>query len=438
MVRLYIFVIILGFFICPDFLLAENSASQKSQYVHYQVKPGDTLSNIFRRLHLEPIWGPESYIEKTIKLNRKNKTWNQQTNHLATQQVIQLPIVVGDPKYRYYRYQNKNFLLLSKPSVIAKKITPKTQKKAVKKTIKRKLASPKRISSDKIENFSFQYSCPSERTYKDISQFLANNKQHMKNMKVSFRCGGKHKDVRKESFLRSASSVSHEDVLEPIKLKPWMMSYAQSVTYEGDDPTESSFFFPSVGYNSISYTEGDSIDTHFGNLFISFRYRNILVRPSWHVDFEIKYGLLDLANEIENSQAQLLDIDLRLGRSLPLFSEPWRLTLFAGAFYSQMFVKDQLYGYKGVYYPQLYPELRRLFRSGSSLSVYLKYMPTGQQFLSASSGEQAFTFGAQYNFEFQGANLFLNVNHGNLKFTSGTGNTPVEVIQQNIAVGGGF
>ena len=63
---------------------------------------------------------------------------------------------------------------------------------------------------------------------------------------------------------------------------------------------------------------------------------------------------------------------LRLGRGFKIFNEPWHFTLFGGALYTQMLVSDNLYGYKGTYYPQLYPEVRRLFKSGDSAQVLCK------------------------------------------------------------------
>jgi len=103
-----------------------------------------------------------------------------------------------------------------------------------------------------------------------------------------------------------------------------------------------------------------------------------------------------------------------------------------------MFVKGDLYGYKGVYHPQLYPELRRIFSSGESINIYAKYMLTGKDFFSFVSADNSFNIGAQYNFDLFNKDVFIKFDYFDLKFTSDDNKTPVETNKYYIGLGMGF
>ena len=51
---------------------------QNNEMLMYQVQPGDHLAEILRSMGLEPLWGPNGYVQRTIEIN-KLKTPNQLT-----------------------------------------------------------------------------------------------------------------------------------------------------------------------------------------------------------------------------------------------------------------------------------------------------------------------------------------------------------------------
>ena len=414
-------------YICITFLFIASAAHAQAltpfqdENAQYKVKVGDTLSNIFRRLKIYPIWTPNGSIEKTIKLNAHDPVLIKDRHKLEPDRVISLPIKNGDTRFKY----NKNGLLVLEP-FRGDSYPHKKRKK------RRQISSQK---TNKIKNLNFEYDCAlanSNNIYRNLGTIINWHQSKIENLNVQFKCNNKANKIQQ---VREPALYKEKD----FKIKPWMMSFApqtqSSSSQLSGQNKRKSFFFPSIGYNTVSYSEG-TFNNSFTNAFVAFRYRQIIKKPYWHIDSEIKYGALSLSNDYLNSEAQVLDIDLRAGRSIQLFDEPWNFTLFAGAFYTQMLVKDDLYGYKGTFYPQIYPEVRRLFSSGDSLNLFFKYMPTGKNFFDLN-GNAALTLGAQYNTDFLEKDLFFNVNYSTLEFES-TSNINVEINQTSLGIGAGF
>lgn len=280
------------------------------------------------------------------------------------------------------------------------------------------------IVGKRLDNFNLVYNCNQynkEYIYKKAREFLAKNRHYFKNMNLVFKC---------------------EDGPSKAKLRPWMMSFDNEDSSKGRHPSsinkKDSFLFPAIGYSSIDYSEGSNIHTSFTNIFTAVDFRKNIFPPRWHIDAGIKYGVSSSKSSINESEARLLDIDLRVGYSFPILKEPWRFTLFAGGYYTQMFVTDDRFGYKGTYYPQLYPELRRLLNSGDAISIYLKYVLTGKDLFSFASNERAVTIGGRYYTDFEGLNTFIGANYSDLGFTSDDRNTQVNLIQYNLSLGVAF
>ena len=51
--------------------------------------------------------------------------------------------------------------------------------------------------------------------------------------------------------------------------------------------------------------------------------------------------------------------------------------LMGGIYTTAMFVQNNAFGYQTLIYPQIYPSIRRLYKSGETLNVYIKIMPLG-------------------------------------------------------------
>lgn len=368
-----------------------------SSYVKYKVKQGETLPKIFLRLRLKPILSENGYVQKTMKLNPRLKN----PEEIRPGTVLVLPIHIND---RDFSYDPKDMTV------------SRTVESVDLEYVDREKFPPPKPQMGKL---TFQFDCRRQNdpeVHSTVSKLLQENQHLAEEVHVKFICPDQVID-------------------KEVKIKPWMLSYSKNATDEKGKSLETfhkkSFFFPYVGYGMASYQEGSTFMTEFSNLFVGLHYRQVIDRSIWHVDANIQYGAMTLSNEVENSDVAMLEGDLRVGLGLPIFPEPWRFTLFAGTYYSQMLVTGNLYGYKGTYYPQVYPELRRVFDDSSVLSMSVKYVPTGQ-------GGSVVSLGTRYNFEIFGLDMFVNTTYSDFNFNSTDNGTAVKIKQYNFSLGVGF
>ncbi len=381
-------------------------------YVSYRIQPGDTLSNIFRRLKVQPIWGVDGYIDKTDKINQKMGNTISKLDQITPQRIIQLPFKKNDSRLQL---DTNGFLILKPLSKISK---------AKKHTSNRKPSGRLPLKRE----LQVVYDCSrynDSKAYEMAQKVIDQNRLKYNSISLNFQCS--------EDY----------DYGGPYDLKPWMIdldseSKNSKKTRTPSSLEKNSYFFPSIGYSTIHYTEGSAVDTEFKNVFASLNYRNLLFPPKWHIDAEAKIGVMASKSDVESAEARMLDIDLRIGYSFPLFDEPWRFTLFGGAYYTQMFVTDNQFGYQGTYYPQLYPEIRRVFHSGDVFIGYMKFVPTSREFLSLEENYRSITYGLTYHTDIFEQDVFFNLNYLDFKFRSQEDTADVSIKQYNLGIGVAF
>lgn len=380
-----------------------TAASTVQTYSKYHTQPGITISNILRRLHLYPLWGEKGYVKKVLALNSSNMHTGDLFK-LKSGVDIYLPVVNNHPAYKY----NKNgYIILPEPDEEIR--YPATEKNSI-----------------PLEKLSLIYPCNTyldSQVYNKVESLIDSKSGKIREVVVDFRCD-------------DTSNV------KPYSVLPWMHTYNENRKIAGDSEEEKQqqtyYFFPYIGKGDVTYKEGPTFSTEFEHYYLGLQYRQIIPDSTWHIDTSASYTIKNKSTDYASSDPKILDIDFRVGKSFHLFNEPWHFTLFAGAYYTQMFVKDNLYGYKGTYYTQFYPELRRVFKSGNALTFYVKYVPTAKDFLSSKTGERSIEYGSSYFYRTDSMPLMFKLHFLDFQFNSEKTNTDVKIKQFNFSIGTGF
>jgi hypothetical protein len=139
-----------------------------------------------------------------------------------------------------------------------------------------------------------------------------------------------------------------------------------------------------LGYSSISLKQTGVSDFSETALTLKVAYQVLLFPPHWDLGISTFFTALPISTNQSGINARFLGVNLRLGYKLPFVAEPWQVYLFAGGYYTTMFVTQDSFGYQNELGPQFYPTVRRYFKNGDGVSAYLKYSPV-------TSGSQAFT-----------------------------------------------
>lgn len=184
-------------------------------------------------------------------------------------------------------------------------------------------------------------------------------------------------------------------------------------------PRRPSFLLAGVGLTQRTYKEGTTTDTKARSADIKLWYQNVIWPQVFHVDAQVQMTGVFISND-STSEIRFLEGSLQVGYALPFVSEPYRLSIMAGGAYSTMFVTGNAFGYDSLLYPQVYPELRRLFKSGDTLTLAVKYMP-----LSTSGSEQR-AMAAQLRWAYptaSGRPLFFDVTYTDTKHSIDTSTT---------------
>jgi hypothetical protein len=162
------------------------------------------------------------------------------------------------------------------------------------------------------------------------------------------------------------------------------------------------FINAGLGFTSVAYQETNiSGPQTFSSIVATPKISAILIMPSpvWSLGFTAYVTALQLKSSL-NATARFLGLNARAGYRVPFLPEPWQLTLMAGYYYTTMFVTPATFGYRHVGGPQLFPTVKRAFKTGDFASAYFKYSPiaNGVSLLGPSNRE----IGAGFSYTFAG------------------------------------
>ncbi len=161
-----------------------------------------------------------------------------------------------------------------------------------------------------------------------------------------------------------------------------------------------------LGVTSISYAETNITGSeNFSSIVLSPKISAILILPSpvWSLGFSAYATALQLTSSRDVS-ARFLGLNARAGYRVPFLPEPWQLTLMAGYYYTTMFVKPASFGYRNVGGPQLFPTVRRAFKTGDFASAYFKYSPIANGVSLLGPTNREIGTGVSYTFSGRRAN----------------------------------
>jgi hypothetical protein len=194
-------------------------------------------------------------------------------------------------------------------------------------------------------------------------------------------------------------------------------------------PPKTTFFTPELGMSFISYS-----DTRIPNVSLlaataKAAYTTLLLPPRWDFGASAYLTLLPFPSSAPSTM-RFLGVNARMGYVVPSLSDPWRLSIMGGLYYTTMFVSPATFGFVNMAGPQLFPVLRRGFRNRDSAYAYLKFSPVtdGTRFLALYNRE--FALGAGFTRPLEGghsiaatidlASLALQIQHVSITSTSVT------------------
>jgi len=139
--------------------------------------------------------------------------------------------------------------------------------------------------------------------------------------------------------------------------------------------------FISVGVGTTRYVYNQTTLPEFSSWLLTAKanYNYHLYPTNWDVSLSGFFSLVPLDQSL--IVARTLGLNLRIGYTLESVKAPWRLTLLTGAYYTTMFVTNDLFGFKNLSGPQFYPVLRRKLSSKDELYAYAKFAPVSASFI---------------------------------------------------------
>jgi len=174
----------------------------------------------------------------------------------------------------------------------------------------------------------------------------------------------------------------------------------------------------SLGYTTISYKQNEVPAISESAVTAKAQFLYFLVPGQWDLGGSIFTNVFAMAPTPDISTIKFLGINARVGHTLPYLSDPWRLSLMMGFYYNTMSVNPQLFGYKNVFGPQVFPLLMRKFKRKDSAIAYAKFSPITSGFSPLSPSNRELAAGAGWiHILPSGHTITLNVDTSNLQLT---------------------
>ena len=189
-----------------------------------------------------------------------------------------------------------------------------------------------------------------------------------------------------------------------------------------------------LGITSLSFKEAGIADYSSTNLTLKAG-MNYHFPSAWIIGLS-GYATLSQLKKSTDVSVRYFGLNARLGYQFPSVSN-WTFTLYGGAYYSTMFVTNNVFGFKNLAGPQIYPELRKSFNNGSAIIVYVKFCPVSEGVTTFSTTNREVAAGAAYLHPlFSGHPISLSIDYSNIYFTASPLITQTSSI--TISLGYGF
>lgn len=196
-------------------------------------------------------------------------------------------------------------------------------------------------------------------------------------------------------------------------------------------------FLASLGPTYLSYSQ-----TRIGE-FTSFgmTLKVSALKPipgsRWDVGASGFVTALPFGTHLPDASLRFLGLNLRAGYSIPGVSEPWKVSVLGGLYYTTTFVTGDRFGFKNMAGPQIFPTGRRFFSRGDSVSGYLKLSPVSDSFSFHSLANREVAAGMAWVRPIRGGrSLSLSVDLANIRVVSEI--STVSVTSASLGLGFGF
>ena len=94
--------------------------------------------------------------------------------------------------------------------------------------------------------------------------------------------------------------------------------------------------------------------------------------------------------------ARYFGFNTRIGYVLPQFDPKWFISLYGGWYYTTMMVTGDVFGFKNLSGPQIYPTVRRVLDNNDVIAVYFKFSPISSSFSLLKLSDREIAGGVAY------------------------------------------
>ncbi len=168
------------------------------------------------------------------------------------------------------------------------------------------------------------------------------------------------------SFKIHAVSPTGKVVVETVLIE--VPRWKNIMKKERQNIKKRAYFVTSLGYSTYSYKETNIDQSNLTFTNLRFDYQS----PFWNISTTARYSIYPIGSNNSDKKLRFIDIDLRSGYTLPFVPFPWKFSLLAGVFYSNMIDNKKTIGYKDLIGMEFYPTVQKIYRKGHIASLYCK------------------------------------------------------------------
>jgi hypothetical protein len=192
-------------------------------------------------------------------------------------------------------------------------------------------------------------------------------------------------------------AVGPQGALETLNVEVLAPCYAVAAAKTDVDSGSPALPFSlGAGTSLISYQQASIVDFSETAITLKVAY----TRPLFSPKFELNLSAYFTAAAIGQSQdatARFLGLNGRVGYVIPSIPEPWRVLILGGWYYTTMFVTDNLFGFRNLMGPQLYPTVQRTLTARDSVGAYFKFSPVADGISPLSLSNRELAAGIAYS-----------------------------------------
>lgn len=146
-----------------------------------------------------------------------------------------------------------------------------------------------------------------------------------------------------------------------------------------DEASKARSFGALLGVTSYHYAQ-TGYGTFTGQLLGaggSWESKELLPDPRWTLRAAAFFGGLSFGGAPSGATVRFFNFNGEVGLRLPVLRSPWEFTLWGGPQASVMWLSGSEAGYKPLFFPAVYPEMRHHFKNGAKVFAHFSFVPLG-------------------------------------------------------------